>query len=264
MAPCRHVRRRRRRGRAWAKRSGCTSFPRVVSVPASSWGLIATNSIGQGTTREVALDPIAPIGSRRIFRAVSSRAWPGQAGVTIAMVWWQRKHPWECQVILDEVPVDEIETDLYPSGRVRGFPSRLPCHAGAAGMGQNVLGMGFTLRPEEARKLIASDPRNAEALDCFYNGEWVSASPSKRIRMERWIINFRQWPIEKAMEYPELFEIVERKVKTSRQRLTNPQFRNLWWQFANTRKALRARMDGQSHVIGATGVSNKVSCSNRN
>ena len=55
-----------------------------------AFGLIASNSIGQGATREMGLDPLAKSGYF-IYRAISNFEWPGEAGVTVAVVWMVRR-----------------------------------------------------------------------------------------------------------------------------------------------------------------------------
>lgn len=49
-------------------------------------GLLATNTIAQGETREVGLDQIMRDG-HIIYRAVSSRKWPGEANLEVSHVW---------------------------------------------------------------------------------------------------------------------------------------------------------------------------------
>ena len=49
-------------------------------------GLLATNTIAQGDTREVGLEQIVSTGWT-IPRAVPSRKWPGEASLEVAHVW---------------------------------------------------------------------------------------------------------------------------------------------------------------------------------
>ena len=48
----------------------------------------------------------------------------------------------------------------------------------------------------------------------YLNGEDLNSRPDQS--PSRWVINFFDWPIEKAMEYPDCFRIVEEKVKPER------------------------------------------------
>ena len=86
-------------------------------------------------------------------------------------------------------------------------------------MGSYVLGTGFILEPEEAQDLIAKDPRNKAVLFPYLNGEDLNSRWD--CSASRWVINFNDWPIERAMEYHDIFAIVDEKVRPERQR-TNP------------------------------------------
>ena len=54
---------------------------------------------------------------------------------------------------------------------------RLGENAGIAFIGCYVLGMGFVLDPDEAQAWIAEDPRNAEVLFPYLNGEDLNSRP---------------------------------------------------------------------------------------
>jgi hypothetical protein len=63
----------------------------------------------------------------------------------------------------------------------------------------------------------------------YLNGEDLNSDPEQK--PTRWVINFFDWPEEKARSYPDCFEILERLVKPERQRPGNAMGRNKWWQF---------------------------------
>ena len=200
--------------------------------PGGMLGLLATNTIGQGDTREVGLDQLTERGYE-ISRAVPSEPWPGGANLEVAHMWLRRGH-WEGQALLGIRPVRAITPALAPASRVRGSVCRLTTNASQAFQGSNVLGLGFTLTPQQAQELIARDAHNADVVVPYLNGEDVNSrvdcSPS------RWVINFRDWPIERAQEYPDCFDIVQRLVRPERAKNRDPRRREIWWQF--TRPAL--------------------------
>jgi len=69
------------------------------------------------------------------------------------------------------------------------------------------------------------------------------------------VINFRDWPLEKAMEYHDPFEIVERLVKPERNNNNDKGAREFWWRFLRPRPELYATIAGLSRVLVAVRVS---------
>jgi hypothetical protein len=138
-------------------------------------GLLATNTIAQGDTREVALDHMTATGWT-LTRAVKSRPWPGGANLEVAEVWLYRGD-WHGGSVLDDAPVAGITAALEPRGRVSGPVHRLMANAGRCFQGSNIVGNGFLLTPEEAQRLIDRDPRNAEVLFPCLSGEDLNTSP---------------------------------------------------------------------------------------
>lgn len=86
-------------------------------------GLLATNTIAQGDTREVGLDRLTAEGFS-IPRAVPSRPWPGTAALEVAHL-WLRRGGWSGDYTLDDQPVRGISPYLTVSGRTIGTPHRL-------------------------------------------------------------------------------------------------------------------------------------------
>jgi len=92
------------------------------------------------------------------------------------------------------------------------------------------------LTPAAAADLIARDARNADVVRPYLNGEDLNSRPD--CSPSRCVIDFRDWPIERAREYAEPFEIVERLVRPERARLTEVRTRDKWWQFTRARPEL--------------------------
>ena len=219
-------------------------------------GLLATNTIAQGDTREVGLDQMTAHGAT-VYRALPSRKWPGEASLEVAHIWF-RKGSWGGPFLLDDTAVDGITSQLRSPGSVIGRPYRLVANHGKSQIGSYVLGMGFVLDPEAAQRLLDKDPRNRDVLFPYLSGEDVNSrwdpSPSRRV------INFRDWPIEMAMEYSDCFEIVERLVKPDRARLatgdaTARDRARRWWQFARPSRNLYAMLAGFERVLVRARVS---------
>ncbi|MGC4048332.1 MAG: hypothetical protein QM757_01270 [Paludibaculum sp.] len=225
-------------------------------------GLVATSTIAQGDTREVGLDRIIARGAD-IYRAVSSRKWPGEATLEVVHVWLLKGH-WHGQHVLDGAPVSGITSQLKQPGRVEGKPLPLAVNSGKSYTGSFVLGLGFVLESEEARRLIDRDPRNADVLFPYLNGEELNSGWDQLPR--RWVINFHDWPIERARAYPECFEIVERLVKPERTRkkdngeyqLRYPLYER-WWHYADKRPDLYASIAGMRRVLVVSLITNHIS-----
>ena len=226
----------------------------AITAPGASVALLATNTIGQGDTREVGLDQLTAAGWT-ITRAVPSRPWPGGANLEVAHVWLHRGE-WAGDRTLDDVHARAITPALELASRVSGTPYRLAANAGKSFIGSYVLGMGFVLTPEQAEELIARDERNREVVLPYITGEDLNARPDQT--GSRWVIDFRDWSIERAMEYPDCFEIVERLVKPERERNNRAVYRERWWQFAETRPAMRRTIEDSAAVVALALVSKTI------
>ena len=217
-----------------------------------SLGYLATNTIAQGDTSEVGLTQIIDMGWK-IHRATSSTTWPGEATLEIAKV-WATAPPWSGQRVLDGRPVAGIDEMLYPTLRSSWRKRRLAENADKSFIGSFVLGMGFTMSPEEAQALINKDPSNADVLFPYLGGEDLNQSPMQT--SPRWIINFFDWPEEKARRYADCFSIVEERVKPERQeRTANGEFKKRrplpqrYWIYADKRPKLYRMIEPLGRVL---------------
>ncbi len=86
-------------------------------------GLLATNTIAQGDTREVGLEQLLAR-DICIARAIPSTPWPGVAALEVAHV-WLRRGDWLGTCKLDEQQVTSISAMLTKPGSVAGTPYRL-------------------------------------------------------------------------------------------------------------------------------------------
>ncbi|MBL6280228.1 hypothetical protein JMF97_29105 [Micromonospora fiedleri] len=218
-------------------------------------GIIATNTIGQGDTREVGLDQVVDMGWT-VYRANKSQPWPGTASLEVSLLWVGHAADAETP-ILDGRPVRGITPSLDARSRVTGNPYRLAANADQAFIGSYVLGTGFLLEPEQAQALIAKDPRNEEVLFPYLNGEDLNGRPD--CSASRWVINFHNWSLERAQQYPDCFAIVEAKVKPERLRNKySVSARERWWQYERRRPELYAAIEGFERVLAVARTSRTV------
>ena len=222
--------------------------------PGAGFGLIASNTIAQGDTREVAFDLLLAA-NFIVNRAHSSRPWPGFASLEISIV-WVRKGGWNGLYVLDEKPAEGITAYLTPPGATTGNPYSLKANQGKSFIGYYVLGMGFVLTTDEALALIAQDARNKDVLFPYLNGEDLNTRPDQSA--SRWVINFFDWPVEKAMEYPDCFRLIEEKVRSERLQNNRKVYRDYWWQYAEKRPAMIKAIAGLDRLMVVSLVSNKI------
>ena len=230
------------------------------------FGLVATNTIAQGDTREVCLDQLVAKGCV-INRAVSSRKWEGTASLEVAHV-WLRKGNWQGKFILDEKPVNGITAFLTTPGKAVGNPHRLAANSDKSFIGSYVLGMGFVLTPEEAQVLMEKDSRNQDVLFRYLNGEDLNSSPDQS--PSRWVINFKDWALDAehddpkkpkgrpyAVDYPDCLAILEEKVKPEREKNTfSKSAREKWWLYERARPELYDAIADKGRVLIRSRVSN--------
>ena len=190
-------------------------------------GYVTTNSLIEGATLRVGLEQA----SFTIRAGRSPHPWPTKsANLQIVEIWASRallsKYAarW-----LDGEEVLAVGPDLQPVGRVAGRPERLHENEEKAFIGSKVLGLGFMLDDEQKAELVAHDSRNAEVIQRYVGGRDLNQRADSS--GSRWIINFRDWPLEKAENYPDCIDIVRRLVKPGRERNNDRQRREIWWRF---------------------------------
>lgn len=228
-------------------------------------GLVATNTIAQGDTREVALDALVASGLS-IVRAVASMPWPGDASLEVALV-WLRRGPWRGEVILDGKPVRAIGPALTVPGATTGTPHRLKANEDKSFIGSYILGMGFVLTPAEAKELIDRDPKNKDVLFPYINGEDLNSTVDQS--GTRWVINFQDWPLNRetapkdyegpvAADYTDCLEIVEQKVKPERDQNKRAARRDRWWQYGERADGLYAALNDTVSALAISLVTNHL------
>ena len=237
-------------------------FLRAVCLlqPYGTIGLIATNTLAQGDTREVGLDAMVADGFI-ITRAIQSRSWPASsANLEYAAVWGTRAPiSDEAPRVADDIKVRRISTLLEPAGRIEGKPFRLKENEGIAFQGCIALGMGFVITPEEAHEWIAADPRNAEVLFPYLNGQDLNSRPDASA--SRRVIDFGEMTETEASSYKLPWQRVKAKVHPERivkDAEKYPRMVNEWWKFWNARPMLRGAITNLSEVLAITRVSKTV------
>jgi methylase of polypeptide subunit release factors len=234
-------------------------FRRSFSLikPSGFQSLIATNTISQGAAREGGLEVIEKKGGTIKF-AIRSMKWPGLAAVDVSLI-SIIKGNWNREYILNNKRVERITSFLDDSEKtVNAFI--LKQNKDKSFVGSYVLGKGFILQPEEAHKLIENSLENKKVLYPYLNGDDLNSRPDQS--PSRWVINFFDWQEEKCKnEYPDCFEIIEKRVRPERQRkndkgeyvLRKP-LPQRWWQYGDKRPKLYATIKTIKKVLAISEV----------
>jgi hypothetical protein len=217
-------------------------------------GLVATNTIAQGDTREAGLDHIVNYGGQ-IYQAVASAKWPGVAAITVSIV-NIHKGSWYSKRVLNGNLVEKI-SPLFDTLDQIGQPNQLFANAGKSFTGSKLDGIGFAIEPEEAEKLIREDERNSDVLFPYLNGEDLNSHPVQS--PSRWVINFSDWSLEDARKYPRCLDIVFQRVYPERQYHKEKRTREHWWQYQRTRKNLYETISPMRRVLVAAQTSKLLS-----
>ncbi|WP_256960515.1 BREX-1 system adenine-specific DNA-methyltransferase PglX, partial [Streptomyces scabiei] len=221
--------------------------------PAGQSGLIATNTLAQGDTREVGLDQLESAGVT-IRRAVKSARWPSNsAQLQYCAIWtsWPAVND-DARIILGDLVVPNgISTALNPGTRESFWAAPLHRNEGQSFIGSYVLIIdGFALSKETAEGWIREDPRYAEVLAPLVNGQDLNTSP--RSTSERWVINFHNWPETKAQSYPKAFEKILTEVKPECEKKDPKSYAGLmdrWWQYWRPRREMTAALEGKDRCV---------------
>jgi hypothetical protein len=225
------------------------------------FGLIATNTIGQGDTRATGLTKIIADGGA-IVRATRRLRWPGEAAVVVSVVHAAKGEA--LSPVLDTRQVRRISAYLV-EGDLDTSPVALAANSGKAFVGSYVLGMGFTFDEKGAAKgtassladmqaLIARNQRNAERIFPYIGGEEINGDPRHAHR--RFAIDFGDMEeAEVRSRYPDLLEIIERLVKPDRLEDNRESYRRNWWRYAERRGKLYSAVTGLPRVLALSRVS---------
>ena len=237
----------------------------VLARQKGAFGLIATNTIAQGDTRASGLRWICEHGGE-IFAVRRRVKWPGLAAVVVSVL-----HVGKRLVVgkkhIDSRVVEIITAFLFHRGG-NNDPARLAANAGKSFQGSIVLGMGFTFDDTdkigiasslaEMRRLIKQDPRNGEAIFPYIGGQELNESPTHA--HHRYIINFGERDEDDCRDrWPELMEIIERKVKPERDGKDSKKYPRMvheWWKYWNARSELHIAISGLDRVLVISRISN--------
>lgn len=208
-------------------------------------GLISTNTIAQGDTRQASLHFIRKNGGQ-IFATRRRLRWPGSASVVASVVHVLRSDR-HISKTLDGCIVPDITAFLFSRGG-DNEPIPLRANIGKSCLGSKVWGAGFTFEggvddtddgpsPLEVALTLIGDPQSKDVIYRYMGGEEFNNDP--RQMPSRYVIDFGFMTEEEARHYARPFAIVERKVRPIRQKVLQRDRRELWWLHGSRSPELR-------------------------
>lgn len=223
-------------------------------------GLIATNTIAQGDTRETGLEQAVDNGLK-ITRAVRSAKWPSaSANLDYAAIWGTKAVvSQDVKFNLDGSFVDGISTLLEPVGRTSAMPIRLSENSGICFNGMKIYGQGFLISPEVATSWLDAYPSLDGVLQPYVSGEDLNSRAD--CGAANWVIDFKEMTESEARECGPAWEHVLSEVypeRIKKDRKKYPRMVNEWWKFWNSRPGLRAATSSMNDVLALSSVSKVV------
>ena len=206
---------------------------RVFSLTSGAFGMVTTNSLCEGDTREVGLSHILGVGGC-IYRAEKTKHWPGTAGVFISTVHISTR-PWSAICFLDGQPCEGINS-RFEEGCEEGDLERLKANSSWISKGTGLVGIGFVVEPSVAEEWIALDEKYADILFPYLNAVDFNTSPDQS--PTRMVINFQDWQFKQAQEYPLALDRLTELVKPVRDAITKQVHETCYWKYWDKRTRL--------------------------
>jgi len=199
--------------------------------------IITTNTICQGDTRKGGLDEIELKGGEINF-AIKSLRWPGKAVLEVSL-FALGKNTKVTNKLLNNKIVKYISTYFDDEPKVTQ-PYQLLSNREWSYKGSDIMGDGFILTKAEADAMVQVNNKNKEVIFPFLNGSDLNDSPHQE--PSRFIIFFRDWPLEKIREFEEPYQHLEENVMNDRQSKNDRFAKEKWWQFLRIRPELYAKI----------------------
>lgn len=174
------------------------------------------------------------------------RKWPGAANLSVSLVFIAKG--WELsEALLDGRRVGGITAGLKELVGEGERPIKLRENGDLCFTGPEILGDGFLLEAETAKRMVAADRPLGEVLRPYLTG--VDITSQVGLEARRWVINFGDRSLEQAARYAELLKIVRERVKPKRMKSKNEGHRERWWQFGSNAQGMKGRIAGLKRVF---------------
>jgi hypothetical protein len=208
--------------------------------PGHRAGMVATKTISQNKNRDASLVRMVEDGIV-ITDAISSQKWSGEAAVHVSIICWQAPPVDASDFFLDGKPVSGITPSLR-EGSTHQQALVLAGNRDVCFIGNVLNGEGFILTGDEAKILIAADPKNSQVVKPFITGRDILKRPD--MGPARWVIDFGTMELEEAARFAAPMKIVRERVKPERDLKSDKRYREVWWQFGRPVPSMRAAVEG--------------------
>jgi hypothetical protein len=219
-------------------------------------GMVATNSIGQGDTRQSGLTPILQSGGE-IYRAVRRLKWPGEAAVIVSILHIKKGRS-KNSAVLDGRQVSRISAYLV-EGDLDVSPPELVENSKKSFKGSQLIGYGFCFDDDGASKgrcepisrmheIIDAHPEYRIRIKPFITGEDVNSNPNQS--SDRFVFDLGDLSESEAdLLFPELINIAREYVLPVRKKDKRDSYRKNWWKFGERTPGLYNAIEGKEEIL---------------
>ena len=206
-------------------------------------GFIAAKGIAEGDTREGTLVPLIKSG-HVIYWAKTILPWPGTADVFVsALCFANVPLPY---ATLNGKPVSRISTRLQAEEEFQPFVLHSKTVTNFNGM--KLGGEGFILDLNDP-----DCPRVEQSIiKKFFRSSSVFSAAA--VESAIYVVDFEDWPEERAKEYPDAYNWLLHHVRDYRMSSNRLSWRRYWWRHAEVRPGLRKAMQDKAAVLVIGGI----------
>lgn len=227
-------------------------------------GIVAKEIISQGETRLAGLQYLVDSGAT-LFSADTDIVWPGPAAVSISFIHLS-KAPWSDIKTLNGTEVSHISPFLG-NEIIETEPHPLKSNKGGAFQGVIPHSTGFEFKKngnyeqsfQYMEELIAKDSRNRALIQPYIGGE--DLNESLNLEPSRFIVNFGDRSEAEARKWPDLFSLIERRVKPDRLASKSKEVNDYpFWKYWRQRKKLYRAIEGMDRVLATNAQASVYLC----
>lgn len=217
----------------------------ILSIKNGFSGMVFTNTISEGDTREVGIAQIYP-SKLHFFSVMKDHPWAGDVSVVVSLITSSRVL--QPKVFLNSKEVRGINTRLIAGSSSSWHPVPLPRKKNSAFMGDNLYGAGFQISEEQYRAFKQGNPGVDEIIREYLNGK--SLVTNYPLKNDGFVICAEEFSeIDLKSKYPQIYRHLEQTVKESRKKAKSKKDREIWWKFTAYRKEMRNQIGTLNRVF---------------